>query len=154
MNEWAGLNTVIASGHERENVGVKKNEGAKKRRASARCFFVPGPRSPPLLPRGMWLANRIRGDAQAQGAAMRPRRARDPTRGGHCPRRGGSLRKRQTPASRGCGGSECDWRTGSVGHELASCKRSAGRGAMGDACGDAVKIPIAGRCTLSSLPHD
>ena len=31
-----------------------------------------------------------------------------------------------------------DCRTGSVGHELASSKRSDGRGAMGDACVDTV----------------
>ncbi|MHC4930475.1 MAG: hypothetical protein ACYTFU_12675 [Planctomycetota bacterium] len=43
-----------------------------------------------------------------------------------------------TIAPEGCWGSECDWRTGSVGHELASSKRSDGRGAMGDACVDTV----------------
>ena len=44
----------------------RKTQGTENDGRLARCFIVPGPWSPPLLPRGVWLANRIRGDAQAQ----------------------------------------------------------------------------------------
>ena len=69
-----------------ENFDATENAGDEENGGDSLPFFLfPGHWSPPLLPRGMWLTNRTRGDAQAQGAAMRPRRARDPTRGGHCP---------------------------------------------------------------------
>ena len=61
------MNTVPASGHERENVGGKKNAGARKRRAVSPLFSCPRSVGRPRCSRaGCGSGNRIRGDAQAQ----------------------------------------------------------------------------------------
>ncbi|MHC5183500.1 MAG: hypothetical protein ACYSPI_04410, partial [Planctomycetota bacterium] len=99
-----------------KKLAERKTQGTKKT-GETPFFLFPGPWSPPLLARGHEPAEQGKGRRPSTSRPQGRRRARDPARGGHCPRRGGSLRKRQTSASRGDGASECDWRTDSVGHE-------------------------------------
>jgi hypothetical protein len=94
----------------------RKTQGTKKTGGTP-VFLVPGPWSPPLLARGVWLTNRIRGDAQAQagrkagaGRGTRPEGATAPE---GADRDANDKRLRRADE----GASERDWRTGSVGHE-------------------------------------
>jgi hypothetical protein len=131
-----------------KTITQQRTKGTKKTGGNP-VFFVPGQLVAPVAPARTVACEQDKGRRPSPRGTMRPRRARDPARGGHCPRRGGCWRKRQTSASRGCWGSECDWRTGSVGHELASSKRSDGRGAMGNA--GAYTVSCIGDCGSEGL---